>query len=311
MHTHLGTIEVITPFDLKRSAIFLEKFRPMKGEQEIQDDTITKAIMITGQTIIFRIKETGAGEKPKIGYELFSNEPLTMQVAQSAAERISFFLSLQEDIKPFYEIARKEDPKFYPIIKQFNGFHHVKFPSALEAAVWAILAQRGPMQLAKKMKTAFVERFGWSLELDKKKYWAFPDYSRVKNTGAKELHSIIGNQKKAEYLSGLLRGYDKINEKFLLNAEFDQAKKALMEIKGIGEWSATFILSRGLGRMEKLPQNLKTITPEITKIYGAKQSIERISTIYGKWVGYWLLYVWASRMGNKKQQPESTQTPTN
>ena len=296
MHTLSETLEFASPFHLYRSALFLEMFRPMKGEQEIVDGCIEKALMVYGQIILFKIKQNGTGDNSPVEHVLMSDEPLDKPVRQEVANRISFFLSLKEDIQPFYEIAQKEDPEFYPVIERFWGFHHVKFMSLLETATWAILAQRTPIGVAKKMKQRLIERFGWSIEVDGKKFWAFPDYSRVKNTSAKELYSIIRNWRRAEYLGSLFRDYARIDEASLIKLDFDEAKKALMQINRVGDWSATFILSRGLGRMERLPENLKMIKPEVDRIYGADVSIEKIRTIYGKWVGYWLLYVWASRL---------------
>ncbi len=295
-----GTLEIVPPFHLFRSARFLEMFRPMKEEQEVIDGSIAKAIMVHGQNILFKIKQKGTRDIDPVEYDLISLEPLTKTVCENVTHRISFFLSLKEDIMPFYEIARKEDPKFYPVIERFWGFHHVKFLTLLETATWAILAQRAPLSVAKKMKQRIIERFGWSIEVDGKKFWAFPEYSRVKNTSTKELYSIIRNKKRAEYLGSLFRDYEKIDEDSLLRLDFDEAKKVLMQINGIGEWSATFILSRGLGRMERLPDNIKKIMPEAHQIYGSELSIERIKAIYGKWVGYWLLYLWASHLAPQK-----------
>jgi DNA-3-methyladenine glycosylase II len=295
-----GTLEIVPPFSLYRSARFLEMFRPMKEEQEVIDGSIAKAIMVNGQDILFKIKQKGNGDSDPVEYDLISNEPLAKTVCESVTHRISFFLSLKEDVIPFYEIARKEDPKFYPVVERFWGFHHVKFLTLLEAATWAILAQRAPLSLAKKMKRRLIERFGWSIEVDGKRFWAFPDYSRVKNTSTKELYPIISNKKRAESLGSLFRDYEKIDEGSLLKLDFDEAKKVLMQINGIGDWSATFILSRGLGRMERLPKNIKTIMPEAHQIYGSELSIERINAIYGKWAGYWLLYLWASHLTNQK-----------
>ena len=302
MHKISGTLETEAPFNLCRSARFLEMFRPLKEEQTVTDCTIEKAIMVQGQTILFRIKQNGTTDDEPVGYDLMSTEQLDKPVCEKAVNRISFFLSLKEDVKPFYKIAQKEDPKFYPTIERFWGFHHVKFPSLLEAATWAILAQRTPMAVAKKMKQRLIERFGWSIEIDRKKFWAFPDYSQVKNTNAKELQLVIRNSRRAEYLASLFRAYESIDEDSLMKMDFDEAKKVLMQIDGIGEWSATFILSRRLGRMERLPENLKMIMPEANRIYGDNISIERINAVYGKWVGYWMLYLWASRLALKKEQ---------
>ncbi len=300
MYSTSGTLKIEPPFNLKHSAMFLKAFRPMKDEQETIDGAITKAIMINGQITLFTVKQESPRNTDPISYELSSKDPITKTYCDSAANQISFFLSLTEDIKPFYEIAKKEDPKFYPIIEQFCGFHHVKFPTTLETATWAILVQRNPLSAAKKMKQRLIEKWGESIQNGNgHKFWAFPDYSRLKNVSEKELYPIIRNIRRTQYLASLSKDYEKIDEKSLLELDFDQAKKILMQIDGIGEWSATFILSRGLGRMERLPENLKMISPEIQRLYGSEISLEKICDIYGKWIGYWLLYVWASHLASK------------
>lgn len=223
-----GTIEVAVPFNLYRSARFLEMFRPMKDEQEVTVGSVRKAIILHGQIILFKVKQTETRDDAPVEYELISPERLDKPVCENAVDRISSFLSLKEDIKPFYEIARKEDPTFYPVTELFWGFHHVKFPTPLESATWAILAQRAPLAVAKKMKQRLIERFGWSIEVGGKTFWAFPDYSRVKNTSTRELYSIIRNRRRAEYLGLLFRGYERIDEASLTKMDFDDAKKVIM-----------------------------------------------------------------------------------
>lgn len=296
MYNTSGTLKATRPFDLAKSIMFLEKFGPMRGEQELRGGTITKALMVNGQTMLFSVKQSSGLDDPRVEFKLRSANPLEKTLSEDAAKRISSFLSLEDNLTPFYETARKKDPKFYPVVGRLWGFHHVKFLSLLEIASWAILAQHTPLSAAKKMKHALIERFGGGLEVDGKTLWAFPDYFCLKKTSFEELSKLTGNHRKAEYLCSFFSAYEKLDEKFLLSASFDEAKSWLMGIKGIGEWSATFILSRGLGRMERFPENLKSIVPEVSRIYGRVQSFQRIRKIYSDWLGYWLLYVWASRL---------------
>jgi len=296
MHKVSGTITVVPPFKLSLSVHFLEIFRQMSDEQELIDGSITKALMVRGQTILFKVIQTGTKDSDPVEYELISSVPLAKTVRENVINRISFFLSLKEDIAPFYEIAKKEDSVFYPVVKRFRGFHHVKFLTPFEAVTWAILAQRIPMPAAMKMKQRLVESYGSSIEFEGKKYWAFPDYSQLKDLTVKEIYAITGNRLKTEFLDSLFRVWKRIDESSLLKLDFGKAKDLLMEINGIGEWSATFILSRGLGRMEQLPKNMKTIIPEIHRMYGLDMPVEKINAIYGKWVGYWLLYLWTTSL---------------
>lgn len=287
-----GTLRAREPFDFGQSISFLEGFRPMAEDQDTGPNVITKALMIDGQTVLFRLVG-GKGGKGPMDCTLFSKESISSRLKASTMERISFFLSLDDDLLPFYEIVKQDDPQFRPVVKQMFGFHHVKFPSVLECAVWSILAQRSPMALSRKQKSAIMQRFSDSIDLDGKVYRAFPDIGRLAEAGFDEVGKVINNRRKAEYLVSLLNAFPELDLDRLMKMDFDQAKQRLMEIKGIGDWSSHFILSRGMGRMERLPSNLKKEIPRADEVYGPEMTAERVRSIYGNWAGYWLLYLWA------------------
>jgi DNA-3-methyladenine glycosylase II len=290
------------PFDFQQSLNFLEGFGPMSGEQQFERGAVTKAVMLEGQTVVFRVsegQEEGAARgKPKLRYELFSQEPLTKSVEDSVARRIAFFLSLSDDVKPFYTIAERDDAKFYPLVERSWGLHQVKFLTLLEISCWAILSQRVQRPIALRMKRAITERFGGRLELDGRTYSAFPDFMTLKGARPKELLEVTRNQRAMQRLTSLLTTFDELDEDFLRAAPYDKATARLQKVKGIGEWSSQFILFRGLGRVEKLqPINLRPLSKTIESVYGPNgKTLEEINSTYGKWSGYWSVYLWASTM---------------
>ena len=224
---------------------------------------------------------------------------MSVSVEDSVAERISFFLSLDDDVKQFYSIAKKEDVKFYPLIEESWGLHQVKFPTLLEICCWAILAQRVQRPIALKMKRALTEKFGGSLEVDGRTYSAFPDFSKLSLATPKELLEATRNQRAMQRLTSLLMSFDELDEDFLRTAQYEKATARLQKVKGIGDWSSQFILFRGLGRVERLqPINLRRLSEELQKVYGSEgKTLDEINSTYGKWSGYWSLYLWASTMG--------------
>ena len=266
----------------------------MSGEQSVERGHTIKAIMVEGQTVVFRVKEEG----PRVRYELFSEKPLTDPIAKSVTERISFYLSLDDDLVPFYSIAKVHDQEFYPIIERSWGLHQVKFPTLLEISCWALINQRIQRPIALRIKRALTERFGGSLEVEGVVHWAFPDRSRLEAATAKELFEVTRNQRIAQRLVSLLSSLDDLDEVFLRTTPYEKAKERLEKVRGIGEWSSQFILFRGLGRMGKLqPINVRPLAETINKVYGPKgKALEEVDKIYGNWSGYWSLYLWASTM---------------
>jgi len=309
MHKRSGALEAVPPFDLRRSLDFIGGFGPLAGEQRVAEGeeegeggTLTKAIMVDGKPVIFRVSGAGkdlpGSSQTKVRYELFSEEELPDQVAERVAGRISFILSLDDDVRPFYAIAEKDLP-FYPIVERLRGLHHVKFPSLLEISCWAILNQRVQMLLAKRMKRALVERFGASVSFEGSTYWAFPDYERMKRATPRELLEATRNQRTAVRLGSLLENFEDLDERFLRTALYEKAEERLRRVNGIGEWAAQFILFRGLGRVERLRYNMRPVERMLQELYGPGKTLDDINRQYGPWCGYWSLYLWGSGMAER------------
>lgn len=73
---------------------------------------------------------------------------------------------------------------------------------------------------------------------------------------------------------------------------YDEVKKKLLDIKGIGEWSASFILLRSLGFMEDNPTKEKVLKNKVNDLYkNCDIKSEEIANSYGNYVGYWAHYI--------------------
>ncbi len=151
MYQETGKLIPTSPFDFDKSLNFLGVFMPTKHEQTVSSHTLTKAISIEGQPIIFQLASMGTIEKPGLEFTLFSAQPITELTTNAVVERITFFLSLADDLQAFYRIGG-DDPDFAPIIEHLYGYHQVKFLTPFENACWAVLTQRNPMKVAQKSK---------------------------------------------------------------------------------------------------------------------------------------------------------------
>ena len=268
---------------------------PTKHEQAIFSHILTKAINIDGQTIVFQLISIGTIENPQLEYTHFSAEPITEAVENAVAERMAFFLSLKDDLQPFYRIGR-DDPDFAPIIEHLYGYHQVKFLTPFETACWAVLTQRNPMKIAQKTKQALVEKYGSGLEVNGSVYWAFPEPMQIAVVDESELLKTIRNDRRTEYLVAVARAFSEADEEFLKTASDEAVEAWLRNIKGIGEWSATFIMVRGLGRMERVPLTEARLFVAASKVYGhgeelSRVDLKRLADKYGLWQGYWAHYI--------------------
>ncbi len=294
MHTVTGQLTAVPPFDFNQSLHFIGQFTPAMGEQRTDGGTLVKAILVDGQTIVFQVRSTGTGDSPELAYTLYSDTALDETTHQIVRDRIRFFLSLDDDLRTFYQRAAA-DPAFEPVISDLYGYHQVKFLTPFENAIWAVLSQRNLMPVSRKMKTALTERYGGQLQVGGITYHAFPEAAQLTLLHVDEINAVVRNLWKAEGVSNAARAFDGVDENWLRTAPYDEAEKWLRNIKGIGAWSASFILLRGLGRMERLPVDEKWLLQSAAHWYGrdaiTPADVERLAKPYGDTAGYWAHYL--------------------
>src|SRR6266849_6387329 len=276
-----GFLSPKSPFDFSKSLDFLRDFPPMRDDQKIDELSLTRAVCIGGQTVVFSVRSTGLIKSPRLKYTLSSDRSLTSGVRDVVVDRIGFFLSLSDDLEQFYRIGYG-DTDFAPVLQKLYGLHQVKFLTPFESACWAVLSQRYPAAAAQRTKQSITEKFGTSLEMNGQRYMAFPEPYRLASASEQDLLAIISNQRKTQFLASVAKAFTEKDERFLRTAKYDQVEEWLSQIQGIGEWSSKLILLRGLGRMEKIAVE--------------KRLLKAASKVYGRGRGYWAYYLRTAAM---------------
>ncbi|MDP9342580.1 MAG: DNA-3-methyladenine glycosylase 2 family protein [Actinomycetota bacterium] len=283
------------PFDFSRSLRFLETFPPAAGEQTTAGGVLTRALRTGGRTVVFRVRSTGTVEAPRLAATLHTEGSIDRRTRAAVRARIVEHLGLEDDLRPFYHLAHA-DPPLADRVEELYGLHQVRFLTPFESACWSVLAQRVPLEGARKMKRALIERYGEVAELEGERYPAFPDPEDMAGATEDKLASVLGNARKARSIAAVASAFGDVEEKFLRKGDHDEVESWLRSIHGVGAWSAAFVLFRGLGRLEPMPLT-EPMVRAARGAYGPKTSdarIRKIADAYGPWQGYWQLYLRAT-----------------
>jgi DNA-3-methyladenine glycosylase II len=295
LHMFTGTLLPCPPFDFAKTLGFLHGFGPTGGEQIFVPGALTKAVTLQGRAVAFELHSSGTIEKPELAYTLYSEQPLSETDCVAIADRLCFFLSLDDDLRPFYDIGRA-DSSFAPVIERLYGLHQPKFLTPFEIACWAILGQRIPWRVAHRTKLALVERWGTSITLNGETYRAFPEPEQLAAVDMGDLASVVRNERKVEYLQAVIQFFNEVDEQFLRYGDYDEVAAKIRSIRGVGEWSSYFIMVRGLGRMERVSTVDQELAKAVAKVYNegqllAPSEMQRLLERYGKYQGFWALYL--------------------
>ena len=287
-----GKLHPTPPFDFNKSLHFLRIFTPAQNDQLLAQNSLTKAISVNGQAIIIRIDSTGSVDNPQLEYRLVSEQPINEDVKFAALDRATFFLSLYDNLRPFYDIGEK-DNHFTPILKSLYGYHQVKFASPFENACWAVLIRQAPPALARQMKDDLITCYGSAIIVNGREFRAFPEPPHLSAIDEKELARVLENETKAKQIKSLARSFEEIDEEFLRAGPYEEVKRWLQNHDGLDARGAAFVLLRGLGRMEEEPIIDRKLVSAAHRFYGLlnQDTIPSIAEQYGQWQGYWSHYL--------------------
>jgi DNA-3-methyladenine glycosylase II len=299
------------PFRLSHALAFLRGFTPMRDEQCVADATLTKAIACRGRAVAFRVRTTGVAGQEVLAVDLFSEGSLA-GVWRDVLDRVRAFLSLDDDLEPFYRLA-EADPAMAPVVARWRGLHQVRFASPFEAACWAVINRRIAMPVARRMKDAIVHRVGSKIEVDGATHRAFPEASAVAALAESDLAPLLG-ARRARSLLAVAEAFAGVDEAWLRAGPLEEVRAWLRGIPGVGPFTSGFVLYRGLGRFDGAPQIAGRLTSAVGRLYGRALTEGDLCTIldgYGAWGGYWMLYAWASTFDTAPTRSAFPASPVN
>lgn len=289
-------VPAVAPFELAHSLTFLQCFGPMRGEQSATSTSLTKALSCEGQPVVVRVRQRGGCDRPTLDVDLVSDRPLDRGRWRDVLARLRRWLGTDEDLTPFYAQA-SEDPGIADVVSALRGMHHVKFPSAFEAACWGVMNQRIGTDVARRMKDALVQRAGTSLVVDGTEYRAFPEPQAVLALGATELERLLPGGRRAAAVTAVARAFAAVDDAWLSTAPLDEVRTWLRGIHGVGAFTSAFVLYRGLGRYDGIGHVAPRLVEIASRRYGRSlgaADLVAMASAYGAWGGHWMLYLWAS-----------------
>jgi DNA-3-methyladenine glycosylase II len=280
------------PFSFAQALAFVRRFPPCQGEYVVSHDSLTAAVSVHGIARGFTLRP-GLGDGAPLRIDLPRHVDGATQWALLA--RASDLVGAGDDVAALYAAA-EGDPAFQPVIAELHGLHHVRFLTLEDIAVYCVLMQRTPIQIASLYKRRFLDRFGIPVEAGGATLRAMPELAELVELSADDVADAIGHRRKAELIVDVVRGVAAIGEAFLRDAPYAAARDALLDVPGVGPFSAAAILLRGLGRMDELPM-MDRFEDDARAVYGSAYDAAAIAQRYGGQIGYWAYYIktYASR----------------
>jgi DNA-3-methyladenine glycosylase II len=281
-------------FDFQHSLTFLRR-SPKEVLHRVEGDAVTKALVVEGKAIVFRVREHQKG----LGIEL-----LTGSVSELGASHLTNYVrdwfDLHTDLRPFYRLARK-DELLKSLVKKYHGYRIVGQPDLFESLVWAVLGQQINLGFAYTLKGRFVSSFGKSVVWGDVPHYVFPTPEAVSAISPEDLLTLQFSRQKAAYTINIAQAFlsGEISREKLAGITLEDAKAELRKIKGVGNWTANYALMKTYRYPDAFPLEDAGLHNAIRQQLGlaGKPSLDRVKKIfrnYRGWEAYATLYLWRS-----------------
>ena len=273
------------PFDLELTAGYHTYFRGRYGTDSWVDGEYRRLLDLGPKLALASVRAVGTVEEPALEVEL-RGENLTPQDAAAGKAQLAWLLGTQQDLTPFYDLARR-DPALAAICERFYGLHLPHTSSVFEALTLAILGQQIATNVARIVRTLLIEIYGLRQDFDGEDYYAFPRPETLASASVEDLRQLKLSWRKAEYVQGIARaardgtgGLDCLNEK-----TDEEVVQQVTQLRGVGKWTAQWVLVRALGRPDALPLGDLALRRIVSSLYfdGEPITDEQLGPFSARW----------------------------
>jgi DNA-3-methyladenine glycosylase II len=242
----------VPPFRLDLTAWALRR-RPSNTIDVWDGATYRRVLVIDSQPVAVAVFQTGSPKHGRLRIELRAAR-LAPGVKESAKIILQRMLGLRLNLQPFYRLAAR-DKRIKPLVHHFRGLKPPRFPTVFEALVNGIACQQLTLHVGILLLSRLAERFGPVVDGDGAVQHAFPrpvDLAALAPPALREL-GFSTNKTRAliELSAGLANG--RLDLEGLTTLDDQEALARLYALRGVGRWTAEYVLLRGLGRLDTFP----------------------------------------------------------
>jgi len=293
------------PFDFDLTAGYHTYFQGHYGTDSLDQGVYRRLLDLNGSLVLASVRSVGSVDSPELSVEL-RGSGLTPERVDLAAKQIGWLLGVDQDLAPFYDLAR-QDPAMAAVTGQFHGLHLPHTATVFEALVLGILGQQIATNVARIIRTLLIETYGPRGLFDKifdgesndeEPFFAFPRPEALAACPVAELRGMKLSWRKAEYVQGVaaeFAGGTDMERATLEVLGDEEVVNRVTQLRGVGRWTAQWLLIRALGRPDALPLGDLALRRVVSRLYFSGEpvddaQVEEFCIPWSPWRSYATVY---------------------
>jgi DNA-3-methyladenine glycosylase II len=239
------SLDPVPPFRLDLTVWTLRR-RPINAVDLWDGKTYRRGLMFGNRPVEIAVIQNGSTlEISVVGARL------TSSMTSAVTTVLQRMLGTQVDLRAFYDFA-VQDAQLNRLVHRFRGAKPPRFPSIFEALVNGISCQQLSLTVGITLLNRLAEHCGLAAGSS---LYCFPrpqDLVKITPAEFRRLgYSANKSRALLELSDAIVDG--RLNLETLVERDDQEITRVLLEMRGIGRWTAEYALLRGVGRIDLFP----------------------------------------------------------
>jgi len=240
------------PFRLDLTAWALRR-RPDNIVDRWDGKIYSRVLLVDGRPTEVEVIQVGTLNNPRLQITV-TGADLSSHAKPIVAAILKRMLGLQIDLSDFYSFA-KRDKKLWELSQRFLGLKPPRFPDLFEALVNGFSCQQLSLTVGILLLKRLAMNCGVPFHKGNSTFYAFPQPGRLAKANVQALRQLGFSRQKGRFLIELAQRVSQKNLDLdhIENLDDEAALKELYQLRGVGRWTAEYVLLRGMGRLNVFP----------------------------------------------------------
>jgi DNA-3-methyladenine glycosylase II len=284
---HCLLIEPRAPFRLDLTVWALRR-RPDNAIDRWDEHAYSRVLLFGGKPVPVSVTQSRPLAAPQLAVKLGSG-PVDQRTDEMTCDALDRLLGLSLDLSAFSEIAAG-DPLLGPLAARMCGLKPPRFPSIFEALVNAVACQQLSLAVGIQLLNRLTADRGRPASENHEVPRAFPDPEQLAGLRPDDLRRHGFSMTKARTIvetSQAIASGD-LDLEALEQLDDAAAVERLTRLRGIGRWSAEYVLLRGLGRLHVFPGDDVGAHNKLRNLFGIDTPLayDAVRQLVARWHPY-------------------------
>ncbi len=264
--------------------------------------TYSRILVLHGKPVRIEVNQTGE----RILIEARTDEPMSAaRLKLSVVSAIEKMLGIRQDLSSFYAMAGKYKT-LQPLAGRFRGVKPPRFPSIFEALINAVACQQVSLHVCIELLNRLAKKYGRGRTGQIETFHSFPLPDDLAAADPLALRNLGFSMNKARSIIAIAREALQKDADFgsLADLSDEEALGRLQSHKGIGRWSAEYVLLRGLGRLHIFPGEDAGAQKSLQLLLGLTKkpdlnTTRKLTLPWHPYAGFWYFHFLLAKLHGK------------